>query len=83
MHDHKSELDETETLADAIEELRTEAEEIEEAMWTIRKVLGRDNVAVYKVCEKLKRCLEANLAAVKKLESKSHKRTTRESGQND
>ena len=83
MHDQKAEFAETEALADAILELRVEAEEIEAAMWTIRKVLGRDNVSAFRVNEKLKRCLEANIAAIGKLESKARKRTTRESGTND
>lgn len=70
---------EDEPLADAIEDLRTEAEQIEEAVWTNSRVLGKDNVWVYRVNERLRKRIAENIVAIKKLENKSRKRKVKES----
>lgn len=72
-----------EQLADAILELRVEAEEIEAAVWTNVTLLGSDNVWVFKVNQQLKRCLTENMARIAELENESRKRKEKERGKDD
>ena len=65
-------------LADEIEELRADAEQIEAAAWTNSRVLGKDNVWAFRVNERLTKRITENLAQIEILERQLRKRKEKE-----